>query len=118
MFRFAQHDSGNFFVGCRKSRGLVILILSCVASVAGANAQPDSLEKVADDFWAWRSKYAPFSADDVNRLERPGGMRDWSRTSIDQRNKDLAEFEARWKKLNPAQWPIPKQIDHKLIGSA
>jgi uncharacterized protein (DUF885 family) len=45
-------------------------------------------------------------------------MRDWSRTSIDQRNKDLARFEARWKRFNPAQWPIPKQIDHKLTGSA
>ena len=45
-------------------------------------------------------------------------MRDWSRASIDRRRKDLAGFEARWKKLNPAQWPIPKQVDYKLIGSA
>ena len=45
-------------------------------------------------------------------------MRDWSRASIDRRRKDLAGFEARWKKLNPAQWPLPKQVDYKLIGSA
>ena len=57
-------------------------------------------------------------ADDVNRVERPGGMRDWSRASIDQRGKDLAGFEARWKKLDPARWPISKQVDYKLIGSA
>jgi hypothetical protein len=49
---------------------------------------------------------------------RPGGIRDWSRASINQRRKDLVEFEARWKKLNPAQWPIPKQVDYKLVGSA
>ncbi|HTH19651.1 MAG TPA: DUF885 family protein, partial [Candidatus Udaeobacter sp.] len=81
-------------------------------------AQPESLEKLADDFWVWRAKSAPFSSDDVNRMERPGGIRDWSRSSIDRRKKDLAGFEARWKKLNPAQWPIPKQVDYKLIGSA
>jgi uncharacterized protein (DUF885 family) len=86
--------------------------------VAGVAAQADSLEKVADDFWTWRTKNAPFTADDVNRIERPGRMRDWSRSSIDQRKKDLAGFEARWKKLDPAQWPIPKQVDYKLIGSA
>jgi uncharacterized protein (DUF885 family) len=73
---------------------------------------------MADDFWTWRAKHAPFTADDVNRIERPGGMRDWSRASIDRRRKDLAGFEARWKKLNPAQWPLPKQVDYKLIGSA
>jgi uncharacterized protein (DUF885 family) len=118
MFRIAQHDSANYFVSWRKSRGIVILVLSCAALVAGAKAQSDSLEKLADDFWAWRAKCAPFTPDDVNRMERPGGMRDWSRASIDQRRKDLAGFEARWKKLNPAQWPIPKQVDYKLVGSA
>ena len=117
MFRFAQHDSANYFVRRRKSRGIVVLVLSCVALVARAEAQPDSLEKLADDFWTWRAKYAPFTADDVNRIERPGGTRDWSRPSVDQRKKDLAAFETRWKKLDPAQWPIPKQVDYKLIGS-
>jgi uncharacterized protein (DUF885 family) len=118
MFRIAQYDSANYFVSWRKSRGIVILVLSCAALVTGAEAQPDSLEKLADDFWAWRAKCAPFTPDDVNRMERPGGMRDWSRASIDQRRKDLAGFEARWKKLNPAQRPISKQVDYKLIGSA
>src|SRR4030095_738701 len=117
MFHFAQHDNANYFVSRLKSRGVVILVFSCVALLAGAEAQPDSLEKLADDFWAWRAKYAPLTADDVNRIERTGGIRDWSRASIDRRRKDLAGFEARWKKLNPAQWPTPKQVDYKLIGS-
>ena len=95
-----------------------LLLLISLALSAAAQAQPDSLEQLANDFWAWRAKHAPFTSDDVNRIERPGGTRDWSRASIDRRKKDLAGFEARWKKLDPAQWPIPKQVDYKLIGSA
>jgi hypothetical protein len=118
MFRFAQHDSAINVVSSRNCRAIFILLLGWVALLAGAQAQTDSFEKLANDFWEWRAKYAPFTPDDVNRIERPGGTRDWSRASIDRRSKDLAGFEARWKKLNPAQWPIPKQVDYKLIGSA
>ena len=77
-----------------------------------------ALDKLADDFWGWRAKYAPFTGDDVNRIERPDGMRDWSLATIDNRRKDLTEFEARWKKLDVSDWPVPKQVDHRLIGSA
>jgi uncharacterized protein (DUF885 family) len=83
-----------------------------------ASAATDSLDELANDFWAWRAKYAPFTGDDVNRIERPGGPRDWSRVSIDKQRKNLAEFEARWKKIDPTQWAIAKQVDYKLIGSA
>jgi uncharacterized protein (DUF885 family) len=93
---------------------LLASIAICIAKIAGA----ESLEKLADDFWNWRAKYAPFTGDDVNRIERPGGVRDWSRRSIDQRRKDLEQFEVRWKNIDAAQWPIAKQVDHKLIGSA
>jgi Bacterial protein of unknown function (DUF885) len=86
--------------------------------LGNASAETESLDKLANDFWAWRAKYAPFTGDDVNRIERPGGTRDWSRASIDRQRKDLADFEARWKKIDPAQWPIGKQVDYKLIGSA
>ena len=75
---------------------LLVSVAVCSANIAVA----DSLEKLADDFWTWRAKYAPFTGDDVNRMERPGGMRDWSRASIEQRRKDLAGFEARWKKID------------------
>src|SRR5437867_8958802 len=93
---------------------LLALIAICVANIAAA----ESLEKLADAFWRWRAKYAPFTGDDVNRLERPGGIRDWSRASIDQQRKDLEQFEARWKTLDATAWPIPQQVDYKLIGSA
>jgi uncharacterized protein (DUF885 family) len=105
------------------SRAATFFVLLVSLSVASTQAQPrnfgkEVLDKLADDFWTWRAKYAPFTGDDVNRIERPGGTRDWSRVSIDKRRKDLAEFEARWKKIDIDGWPIPKQVDYKLIGSA
>jgi uncharacterized protein (DUF885 family) len=92
--------------------------LLVTALLVNASAATESLDKLANDFWAWRAKYAPFTGDDVNRIERPGGTRDWSRASIDKQQKDLAEFEARWKKLDPVQWAVPQQVDYRLIGSA
>src|ERR1700730_5880325 len=94
-----------------------IFLLVAVASSLCAQ-QTDSLDRLADDFWTWRAKYAPFNGDDVPRMERPGGVRDWSRASIEKRRKDLAEFESRWKKIDSRAWPIPKQVDYRLIGSA
>jgi uncharacterized protein (DUF885 family) len=99
----------------KKSSAIVFLI---VLLLGNASATTESLDKLANDFWAWRAKYAPFSGDDVNRIERPGGPRDWSRTSIDKQRRDLAEFEGRWKKLDPTPWLIPQQVDYRLIGSA
>jgi hypothetical protein len=94
----------------------VILVLS--GTLLGGHAQTDSLDKLADDFWTWRAKYAPFTGDDVNRIERPGGIRDWSLASIEKRRSDLAQFEARYLKIDINGWPIPKQVDYKLVGSA
>jgi uncharacterized protein (DUF885 family) len=95
-----------------------VLFLSSLALSVSAEPQTHSLDKLADDFWAWRTKYAPFTGDDVNRIERLGGIRDWSRVSIEHQRKDLAEFEARLKKLDAATWPISQQVDYRLMGSA
>ena len=94
-----------------------LLLLIAISSSLYAQ-QTDSLDKLSDDFWTWRAKYAPFNGDDVPRIERPGGMRDWSRASIEQRRKDLTGFESRWKKIDSKKWPVPKQVDYRLIGSA
>ena len=95
------------------------VFLLLVAVAAALHSQPTgSLDKLAGDFWTWRAKYAPFNGDDVPRMERPGGMRDWSRASIDRRRKDLIEFETRWRKIDPHAWPIASQVDYRLIGSA
>jgi uncharacterized protein (DUF885 family) len=93
----------------------LLLLFACLAN---ANSQTQPLDKLADDFWTWRAKYAPFTGDDVNRMERPGGRRDWSRAKIDNHRQELAEFETRWKQIDAKSWPIPKQVDYRLIGSA
>ncbi len=100
-------------------------ILFVTALISSANSQPSAsisddrdLKVLAADFWTWRAKYAPFTGDDVNRIERPGGMRDWSQAAIDKHREELSEFEARWKKVEISGWPIPKQVDYRLIGSA
>lgn len=95
-------------------RSLIFLLLTSTVSLRA----DDSLDQLANDFWTWRAKNASFTGDDVNRMERPGGLRDWSKSSIEKRRSDLAEFEARWKKIDPSSWPIPQQVDYKLIGSA
>src|SRR4051812_3708267 len=77
-----------------------------------------TLSKLADDFWNWRAKYAPFSSDDVNRMERAGGLRDWSRASMEARERQLTEFEERYRQIDYQKWPVPEQVDYRLIGSA
>jgi uncharacterized protein (DUF885 family) len=99
----------------KKRWAAVLLVTVLLVNASGAT---ESLDKLANDFWAWRAKYAPFTGDDVNRIERPGGTRDWSRASIDKQQKDLAEFEARWKKLDSTQWAVRQQVDYRLMGSA
>ncbi|HSP46216.1 MAG TPA: DUF885 family protein [Chthoniobacterales bacterium] len=103
----------------------IALVFLVLGSVSGAlakrhleNTATESLEKLAGDFWNWRAKYAPFTGDDVNRIERPGGMRDWSRPAIERRRKELLEFVGRWEKIDASGWAIPKQVDYRLMGSA
>ncbi len=81
----------------RKFATLCLLIT--ITSTLSAQSD-DALDKLAKDFWCWRAKYAPFNGDDVPRMERPGGIRDWSRGAIEKRRKDLGEFESRWKKID------------------
>jgi len=95
------------------------LLLFLIAIASTLCAQPnDALDKLANDFWAWRAKYAPFNGDDVPRIERPGGTRDWSHAAIEKRRKDLADFESRWKKIDTKGAPVSLQADYRLIGSA
>ena len=98
---------------------LLISLTTC-ALVAPCLAQSsDSDVQFAVDFWQWRARTAPFSADDVNRMERPAGIvRDWSASGIEQQRKQLASFDERWKKLDDLRAPIHDQVDHRLLGSA
>ncbi|HEY1581922.1 MAG TPA: DUF885 domain-containing protein [Chthoniobacterales bacterium] len=98
---------------------LAVSLLVAATSASQAGTAPDApLQELAGNFWTWRAQYGPFSGDDVNRMERPGGRRDWSAASVEKRRADLAKFEARWKEIDPSSWPIPQQVDYRLIGSA
>ena len=104
----------------RKFLVLLLLMLPCGIRGQTPSATPinDTLDKLSSDFWSWRVKYAPFTGDDVNRLERPGGVRDWSAAAIDKRGRDLKDFDARYQKIDASGWPVPQQVDYRLIGSA
>jgi uncharacterized protein (DUF885 family) len=83
------------------------------------SASPSSpLEALANDFCQWRARYQPFSQDDIPRIERPSGPRDWSTESIAKQKSTLEEFEKRWKQIDPKSWKVPQQVDYRLIGSA
>jgi len=96
-----------------------VIFLNSLALSTSGQTQADSLDKLATDFWAWRAKYAPFTGDDVNRIEAAGRRSRLVASSDRQSTKrSLPEFEARWKKLDATGWPIPKRVDYRLIGSA
>lgn len=77
-----------------------------------------SLEEFAAEFWRWRAGTQPFSPDDISRLERPGGVRDWSAAAVAGRRKELAGFDERWRKMESGSWSTSDQVDYRLLGSA
>jgi Bacterial protein of unknown function (DUF885) len=97
-----------FLMGCGEAYG----------QPPGENAGPAALQKLSNGFWSWRAQYRPFTGDDVPRIERLGGMRDWSQAAIEKQRAELANFESRWRQLEANGWPIPQQVDCRLIGSA
>jgi uncharacterized protein (DUF885 family) len=101
-------------------------VLSFLSSCAAQPQQTDertrlalaSLQKLSEDFWQWRARYQPFTSDDIPRLDRPPGVRDWSAASIAEQRAALAAFEKRWKGIDTAGWNAASQVDYRLIGSA
>ncbi len=95
-----------------------VLFLATVFFSLNIRAQ-DSLDKLATDFWSWRTQYQPFNNDDIPRIERPGGLkRSWSAAAAARQRAELAGFEARWKKLDATKWQRTQQVDYRLMGSA
>jgi uncharacterized protein (DUF885 family) len=71
------------------------------------------------DFWSWRAFHQPTSSDDIPRIDRPADWNpDWSAESVANQRQALAEFEQLWAGLDLSTWPISKQVDYRLIGSA
>ncbi len=79
----------------------------------------DPLDDFARDFWTWRALEQPVSGDDVNRIERPADwIPDWSPTAVARYRQQLERFEMNWKNLDASAWPVPRQVDFRLMGSA
>jgi uncharacterized protein (DUF885 family) len=101
---------------------LVTLALGCLLKeplFAEDKTPPSgSLEALANDFWQWRVRYQPFSTDDIPRIERPAGPRDWSAGSIAKQKETLEDFEKQRKQIDPTGWSVARQVDYRLMGSA
>ncbi|MDP1571514.1 MAG: DUF885 family protein [Vicinamibacterales bacterium] len=98
------------------------LLLWLPAALLLTGASPvaaDPLDDLARDFWAWRVIVQPSSGDDIPRVERPTGWRhDWSAAAMADRRARYAAFEQRWRALDPSSWPVARQVDYRLMGSA
>lgn len=95
-----------------------LFFMACAMFLA-APAWADDFETLAQDFWKWRTLHQPLGGDDIPRIARPAGwVPDWSAASVAAQRKALADFEARWQKINPASWPVARQVDYRLMGSA
>ena len=93
--------------------------LGCLVLLAPAVTPAGELDDLARDFWAWRAVHQPLSSDDIPRIERPAGwVPDWSQPAVAGRRQALRAFEDHWKKLEVSGWPIPRQVDYRLLGSA
>jgi Bacterial protein of unknown function (DUF885) len=79
----------------------------------------DQLQQLAAGFWTWRAANQPISSDDIPRIERSDDwLPDWSHNAIEQRRAELTDLAKRHQDLNASSWPVPHQVDYRLIGSA
>ena len=97
---------------------LVALHLNFATILLAQHHNEGPLQKFAWEFWQWRAATQPFSTDDIPRIERPGGTRDWSRSAIDRQKDQLRQFEERWKSLAAREKAPAWQVDYQLMGSA
>src|ERR1700730_3628131 len=79
----------------------------------------DPLDDLAMDFWSWRAVEQPLSTDDIPRHQRPRTRTpDWSPEAVTRYRMQLVEFETPWKSIDRSSWPVPRQVDRRLMGSA
>jgi Bacterial protein of unknown function (DUF885) len=105
---------------CYAAKPMLQLLLGLLLlfAISVAQAQTDSLDQLASDFWTWRAEYRPFTFDDVPRMDHPAGTREWSAAAIDKQRVHLSEFERRWRAMSTDGWPVARTVDYRLIGSA
>jgi hypothetical protein len=100
------------------TRGLPCVII--VLAIAWPSlALADAFDDAARDFWAWRAAEMPVSLDDIPRLERPAGwVPDWSAQAVEGYRAQVARFEQRLNGIDASKWPVARQVDYRLLGSA
>lgn len=102
----------------RSSLAALFATTALASLLAAAPAAADPFDDLARDVWTWRAATQPSSGDDIPRLDRPGGwLPDWSAAAVTARRATLAQLTARYAAIDPAAWPVPRQVDYRLIGS-
>ena len=101
-----------------KTRGLpCVIIVLAIALMPLAHAEV--FDNLAQDFWTWRATEMPVSSDDIPRLERPAGwVPDWSGAAVQSYRQQVAVFEQRLNAIDASKWPVARQVDYRLLGSA
>lgn len=98
---------------------LRLLPLALAAALVAAPASADPFDDLAREVWTWRAATQPSSGDDIPRLDRPAGwLPDWSAAAVSARRTALADFTRRHQAIDVSAWPVARQVDHRLIGSA
>ena len=96
----------------------ILVTLLLYPALSFTQPKTESLGQLASEFWKWRAIYRPFTFDDIPRMDRSAGRRDWSEAAIAKQRADLSEFERRWGTMRPDSWAIAQRVDYRLIGSA
>lgn len=77
------------------------------------------LDRLGTEFWEWRAVNSFRSGDDIPRIERPAGwLPRFDPDSIARQRRELRDFIEQWRAMDASGWPVPAQIDHRLLGSA
>ena len=78
-----------------------------------------TIRELGEELWAWRSRAAFRTSDDIPRIDHePGWMPELTLSAIDDRRERAAEFRGRWRALDTTALPVSDLVDHRLLGSA
>lgn len=77
------------------------------------------IQKLAKDFFKWRTSTQPATTDDINRVERPDGWYpDYSPQALEDYKQKYIEYQNRLKAIPKFHWTISDSVDYLLMYSA